>query len=605
MAEFTGFRVLVKLHNGTEVQGVVTSIVGTDLQLSNVYIPLSKRRLESFSINGSLIADLEIIAATDAPVLQDVRPPANGAAAPVKAAFVDPAILSFEASREATPAADGEAKKKKALADRSADSDQLATPTKQRGDKFPPHGRSKSNNTHSNANTPAHQRRRTDNGDSGWATGDITDFKNTEFDFQGNLDRFDKKTVFDEIRLADSTPAAERLVAFNKKQQTIKDDFNTVGLTERLGKLGLTREQPRKDYKPKENVLESYATALELRGDGWEGIADDVSSVSTDTCDTPAPAPQRRSRPYGQPPASGARFYIKATKTVCPVLSSESYTALEQATMAEYAITDTQLCENAGRAVSAVAMQALGGPRRISSSNHNSFPVVVMLIGKCHRTGARALAAGRQLVNHHVRVVACVTRVADAESDELAALYRAQLKAFRYAGGRTTKPQQLAKLLSALDSPPELIVDALCGHELRVDELWGDDLANVVELVDWANQQKAQAMSLDIPAGLDPETGRLAEVGRSLNVKWVVALGVPKRGLLDAAARQASAADNDAGWQISLGDIGLPRAGFRHLFGAATKAEMTGPENETDGALLAGGIPFGCEWLVGLDVRTA
>ena len=40
------------------------------------------------------------------------------------------------------------------------------------------------------------------NGDEeGWATEDINDIRDTEFDFQGNLDRFDKKTVFSQIRV--------------------------------------------------------------------------------------------------------------------------------------------------------------------------------------------------------------------------------------------------------------------------------------------------------------------------------------------------------------------------------------------------------------------
>lgn len=37
--------------------------------------------------------------------------------------------------------------------------------------------------------------------DEGWAIEDINDIRETEFDFQGNLDRFDKKTVFSQIRV--------------------------------------------------------------------------------------------------------------------------------------------------------------------------------------------------------------------------------------------------------------------------------------------------------------------------------------------------------------------------------------------------------------------
>jgi len=53
-----------------------------------------------------------------------------------------------------------------------------------------------------------HQRKHSKNGhyqngndEEGWATEDVNDIRETEFDFQGNLDRFDKKTVFSQIRV--------------------------------------------------------------------------------------------------------------------------------------------------------------------------------------------------------------------------------------------------------------------------------------------------------------------------------------------------------------------------------------------------------------------
>lgn len=50
------------------------------------------------------------------------------------------------------------------------------------------------------------RRRRRNDGNSnaeeeGWATEDVNDYKEREFDFQGNLDRFDKKSVFSQIKV--------------------------------------------------------------------------------------------------------------------------------------------------------------------------------------------------------------------------------------------------------------------------------------------------------------------------------------------------------------------------------------------------------------------
>lgn len=38
--------------------------------------------------------------------------------------------------------------------------------------------------------------------EEGWATEDVNDYKEREFDFQGNLERFDKKTVFSQLKVS-------------------------------------------------------------------------------------------------------------------------------------------------------------------------------------------------------------------------------------------------------------------------------------------------------------------------------------------------------------------------------------------------------------------
>jgi enhancer of mRNA-decapping protein 3 len=50
--------------------------------------------------------------------------------------------------------------------------------------------------------------------EEGWATEDVNDYKEREFDFQGNLDRFDKKTVFSQIKVY--APRLENLSLHHK-----------------------------------------------------------------------------------------------------------------------------------------------------------------------------------------------------------------------------------------------------------------------------------------------------------------------------------------------------------------------------------------------------
>jgi enhancer of mRNA-decapping protein 3 len=67
---------------------------------------------------------------------------------------------------------------------------------------------------------------------------------------------------------------------------------------------------------------------------------------------------------------------------------------------------DEQMIENGGRNTAMMVLQAWGS-RRLQRSNHNVPPLVVVLAGN-NKTGAMALAAGRQLANREVRVMAFV-----------------------------------------------------------------------------------------------------------------------------------------------------------------------------------------------------
>ncbi|KAK5129463.1 hypothetical protein LTR04_005049, partial [Oleoguttula sp. CCFEE 6159] len=78
---------------------------------------------------------------------------------------------------------------------------------------------------------------------SGWATEDALDIQEMgEFDFAGNLSKFDKRTVFDQIRNEDTTADEDRLVSFNRLPPA------------RPGTYG------GKNLHPTENVLDSPKT---------------------------------------------------------------------------------------------------------------------------------------------------------------------------------------------------------------------------------------------------------------------------------------------------------------------------------------------------------
>lgn len=409
------------------------------------------------------------------------------------------------------------------------------------------------------------------NDEEGWATEDVNDIRETEFDFQGNLDRFDKKTVFSQIRAEDTTADEARLVSFNRLPQR-KDKVQPL----------------RKNYKNTENVLGTYANGQPLEDrDTWNSpvVGEEDSSESDDfrrgrdgavnsgrssrramsrsvprrpstkqgSATTSALMTQGASSSGGGPvninaPDPKSRGSIRISSNtrpgqamnpldsernrVCPIVSPLQMLDVERIAETEMGLEEILMTENAARGIASVAIQAFG--TRLTSQNHNPLPVVLVFAGN-NKTGARAIAAGRHLKNHHVRVMVCVVGL-DRE-DELLENVRRQLNIFRNAGGRVVRLSELATSLKSIDAPPELIIDGLLGIHIAFEDLRTDDQATAYELVNFANKSSASVLSVDVPSGIDGHTGELAMLDSDsgdrghgqgsfcVRARWVVSLG--------------------------------------------------------------------------------
>jgi enhancer of mRNA-decapping protein 3 len=435
--------------------------------------------------------------------------------------------------------------------------------------------------------------------EEGWATEDVTDFKETEFDFQGNLERFDKKSVFSQIKAEDTTADEARLVSFNRLPRREK-------------------VAPKKNYRNTENVLGNYSNGRALADrDGWKtpefgeeqsedtdseadirgrNLAAADSGRSSRRAISRQSASNRLSRQLSaagrvgstdnlQALSSGGSgimnksgkpsFRLAPSNRPCPVVSPLQMLDVERIAEVELGLTDDMMTENAGRGIAQVAIQAFG--KRIHASNHNALPVVLVFAGN-NKSGARAIAAGRHLKNHHVRVMACVLGL--EREDELLENVRRQLNIFRNAGGRVASWPEMQSNLKSIDSPPELIIDALLGMHLGFEDLRTDDQATAFELVQFANKSKASVLSVDIPSGVDGSSGNfshsikfpppwlMGSVGEIaqledtdafyMRAKWVVCMGAPKTGLLNAVVMGVG-----AGWNLFVADIGISNTAWR------------------------------------------
>ncbi|TGZ80520.1 YjeF N-terminal domain-like protein [Ascodesmis nigricans] len=440
------------------------------------------------------------------------------------------------------------------------------------------------------------QRSRHDNGnyateEEGWATEDVNDYKATEFDFQGNLDRFDKKTVFNQIKAEDTTAECDRLVSHNRIP---------------------TKQQPRKNFLNSENVLGQYANGQPLaEREGWnsgdriveetdesdesDGVGGMLSGNAADSGRSSRRALSRQSlnnsrmsRTLSNTRAGSSDNLPGSTKIpkpsfrlptnrTCPIVTPLQMLDVERIAEIELGLTDDMMTENAGRAIAQVAIQVFG--KRISASNFNALPVVIAMVGNT-KSGARVIAACRHLRNHSVRVM--IIGVGLEREDDLLAGVRKQLTIFRNAGGQVGRWEEMQNKIQKFDAPAELIIDGLLGIHKDFDDLRTDDQAVTYELVQFANKSKAAVLSVDVPSGVDGNSGTVSDIQDTgafyIRANIVVALGAPKTGLLQACVNGIG-----IGWKLYVADIGIPNTAWRKY-----------------GTRRRHGVEFAADWIVPL-----
>jgi NAD(P)H-hydrate epimerase len=236
------------------------------------------------------------------------------------------------------------------------------------------------------------------------------------------------------------------------------------------------------------------------------------------------------------------------TATPLPTIPVGSVPAVTAAEMAEvdrlavdvFGIDLLQMMEQAGSHLAELVRLELGGDLRGRR--------VIVAVGPGNNGGG-GLAAARHLADRGatVRVVLSrpVTRLAAAGRHQLATLLRMAVDCC--VAIYDVPDAELDADLAAADA----IVDAILGYRgsgaPRDGEGW---------LVDRIARVDAPVTSLDLPSGLDADTGTAA--GVAVRATSTLSLALPKIGLLSpAGARRAG--------RLHLADIGLPAALFARL----------------------------------------
>jgi NAD(P)H-hydrate epimerase len=253
-------------------------------------------------------------------------------------------------------------------------------------------------------------------------------------------------------------------------------------------------------------------------------------------------------------PAAGpiARTWFATSEGVpVPAVTAAEMREVDRIAVEQTGPTMLQMLEHAGLELAMSALDMLG----------DSWPDArVLVLAGTGGNGAGGVCAARHLANRGVRVtVVSIRRPAEADGalgQQLLALAEA--------------PARLLRWDEAFDaSEADLILDAVVGYSLD-----GAPRARQMALIRAANSGSAPVLSLDLPSGIDPDTGEAP--GVAVHPTRTLTLGLPKPGLTP-----------DNAGELWLADLGIPpgvyaRAGiaFEPFFGPATRVPLNYPTEE-------------------------
>jgi len=213
---------------------------------------------------------------------------------------------------------------------------------------------------------------------------------------------------------------------------------------------------------------------------------------------------------------------------------------VDRSAVEEFGITLLQMMEQAGSHLADVVRMEAGGDLRDQR--------VVVAVGPGNNGGG-GLVAARHLVNRgaSVRVVLArpALRMSEAARHQLATLIA--MGAHCCVATYDLTDAELEHVLANAD----VVVDAVLGYRIH-DAPRGE----AERLIGFIVRAGRPVVSLDLPSGVDPDTGEAA--GIAITATATLTLALPKPGLFRGEGP-------DRAGRVYLGDIGLPDALYAGL----------------------------------------
>lgn len=432
--------------------------------------------------------------------------------------------------------------------------------------------------------TPRRQRGRRTEDANGWATEDATDIQDMgEFDFAGNLSKFDKRQVFDDIRKDDTVGDDERLVSFNRKVKPGTNGGRNLHFTENV--LDRDEHDQWKSEAGETELEEGLDAAHYSSGKGSRRAnsrrplpSRKGSVLPGHMADERTASPRPLQRVATSPALNGGAGSVSGIKASfrlpnnkpCHCVSPLQMLEIEQLCTSDLGLSEDMLSENAGRSIAEAVLKSA-----------TDVKTVVFLIGN-HKSGARSVVAARHLRNRRLRVT--VVLLGGEREESVLESVKRQLAIYRKGGGWVERWDEYQSKLASGAPQPEVVVDALLGVHVSFDELRTDDQAVAFEMTRWAARAD-DVLSVDVPSGVSASSGVVSEAEGQLlymPANRVVALGAPKVGLLLAMSMGLDVGGIVPEWNVSVADVGIStvawqRHGSRRRQGVEFSAEWVVP----------------------------
>lgn len=222
-----------------------------------------------------------------------------------------------------------------------------------------------------------------------------------------------------------------------------------------------------------------------------------------------------------------------------PTVTAEQMAEVDRAAVEELGISIEQLMENAGRGIALACRAVLGGGAGPAGGVGGPAGSVegrrIVCLAGSGNNGGDALAAARRLHGWGAQV-RCV--LATGREGLHGELNKRQHDILGRLG------IEVASADAARFEDAELVVDGLLGYNVR-----GAPRGNVELLIREANRSRVPILAIDLPSGLDPDTG--APLGVAVRAAATVTLALPKAGIVRTGSR------NLVG-ELLLIDIAIP-----------------------------------------------